>query len=151
MRRELLAAGCFGLIACGALGQTKPGLRAESARIGQDHRVYVRWTGQPERAQPLGEEQTDVEDVRISPDRSAVAWLVGRTDLSDASYPEPFELMVAWNGGCPHSIWPGRVISVWQFEHGGARIAFWDETGHGGGSGKATLYDAHRKTPRRVG
>jgi len=70
----------------------------ESARIGTDHRVHLRWTGRPEQVQAPGEEQADIEDLRIAPDHSAAAWLVGRTDLSDASYPEAFELLVAWNG-----------------------------------------------------
>jgi hypothetical protein len=103
--------------------------------------VYLRRTGQPERAQILGEEQADTEDLRVAPDRSAAAWLVGRTDLSDASYPEAFELLVAWGGARAHSIFPGRVISEWRFEGGGRRVATWDETGHGGWSGEATLYD----------
>jgi hypothetical protein len=123
-------------------GQDHP-LRVESARIGPDHRVWLRWTGRPEQVQAPGEQQTDTEDLRIAPDGSVAAWLVGRTDLSDASYPEAFELLVAWNGRRARSILPGRVISEWQFLDGGRRIATWDETGHGERYGKASLYDSH--------
>lgn len=142
MRNGLLLVACVGLLTRGGVCQHAGLVRVESARIGPDHRVYLRWTEQPERLQPLGEEQADTEDLRIAPDKSAAAWLVGRTDLSDANYPEPFELMVAWGGRRPRSIFPGRVISQWQFADGGQHIALWDETGHGGHFGKATLYDA---------
>lgn len=117
-------------------------LRVESARIGVDQRVYVRWTGHADRVQPAGEAQVGVDGLKISEDRSAVAWLVERSDISDASYPEPFELMVACNGRRPHSIFPGRVISQYYFLSRGTRIAVWDETGHGGQMGEATLYRA---------
>ena len=142
MRKALLFVAVVGLSARCSPGQDHP-LRVESARIGPDHRVYLRWTGRPEQVQAPGEEQTDTEDLRIAPDRSVAAWLVGRTDLSDASYPETFELRVAWNGRRAHGIFPGRVISAWHFVDGGRRIAAWDETGHGGRMGKATLYDSH--------
>lgn len=141
MRKAILFVTVVGLSARYSLGQDHR-LRVESARIGPDHRVYLRWMGQPERVQVPGEEQTDTQDLRIAPDRSAAAWLVGRTDLSDASYPEAFELLVAWNGRRAQSIFPGRVISEWHFVGGGRRIATWDETGHGGRFGKATLYDS---------
>jgi hypothetical protein len=142
MRKAILFVVVAGLSARCSPGQDH-WLRVESARIGPDHRVYLRWTGLPERVQAPGEEQTDTEDLRIAPDRSVAAWLVGRTDLSDASYPEAFELLVAWNGRPAQSIFPGRVIGEWQFVDGGRRIAAWDGTGHGGRFGKATLYDSH--------
>jgi hypothetical protein len=141
MRKAILFVAVAGLSLRCIAGEDRP-LRVESARIGPDHRVYLRWTGRQERVQAPGEEQTDTEDLRIAPDRSVVAWLVGRTDLSDANYPEAFELLVAWNGRHAQSIFPGRVISEWQFVDGGRRIAAWDETGHGGRLGKATLYDS---------
>lgn len=140
MRKAVLLVALAGLSAGQSAGQNSGVLRAESARIGPDHRVYVRWTGRPERVQALGEEQADTEDLKVAPDRAAVGWLVGRTDLSDASYPEPFELMVAWNGGRPHGIFPGRVIGEWRFADDGKRVVVWDETGHGARFGKASLY-----------
>jgi hypothetical protein len=142
MRKALLFVVAAGLCTRHSSGQEYRLLRVESARIGQDHRVYLRWTGQPERAQPPGEEQTDTENLKIAPDRSAVAWLVGRTDLSDANYPEAFELRVAWNGRPAHSIFPGRVISKWQFENGGRRVALCESAGHGDQAPYAMLYDA---------
>ena len=142
MCKAILLVAVVALSARCSLGQ-EHWLRVESARIGPDHRVYLQWTGLPERVQAPGEEQTDTEDLRIAPDRSVAAWLVGRTDLSDASYPETFELLVAWNGRRARSIFPGRVISDWQFVDGSRRIAAWDETGHGGRFGKGTLYDSH--------
>ena len=142
MWKGLVLVALAGIWAPCSSGQSHRSLRVESARIGPDHRVYLRWTGQAERAQPPGEEQADTEDLKIAPDRSAAAWLIGRMDLSDASYPEAFELQVAWNGKRAHSIFPGRVISQWQFQDDGRRIALYDETGHGGQFGKATLYDA---------
>lgn len=142
MRKTILLVAVIGLSVHCSLGQDHS-LHVESARIGPDHRVYLRWTGRPEQVQAPGEGQTETEDLRIAPDRSVAAWLVGRTDLSDASYPETFELLVAWDGGRAQSIFPGRVISEWQFVDGGRRIAAWDETGHGGQFGKATLYDSH--------
>ena len=142
MCKAILLLIAVGLAARYSIGQDH-WLRVESARIGPDHRVYLRWTGRPESVQAPGEEQTDTEDLRIAPDHSVAAWLVERTDLSDASYPEAFELLVAWNGRRAQSIFPGRVISDWQFVEGGQRIAAWDETGHGGRFGKATLYDSH--------
>jgi hypothetical protein len=142
MQKAILFVALVCLAARCSAGQDR-GLRVESARLGADQRVYLRWTGQPERVQAPGEKQTDTEDLRIAPDRSVAAWLVGRTDLSDASYPEAFELLVAWNGRRALSIFPGRVIGKWQFVNSGQRIAAWDETGHGGKFGKATLYDSH--------
>lgn len=142
MCKAILFVAVVGLSALYSPGQDHR-LRVESARIGSDHRVYLQWTGRPEQVQVSGEEQTDTEDLRIAPDRSVAAWLVGRTDVSDASYPETLELLVAWNGRRAQSIFPGRVISEWQFVDGGQRIAAWDETGHGGHFGKATLYDSH--------
>jgi hypothetical protein len=142
MFKAILFVAVVGLSARCSPGQD-PGLRVESSRIGPDHRVYLKWTGRPERVQVSGENQTDTEDLRIAPDRSVAAGLVGRTDVSDASYPETFELLVAWNGRRAQSIFPGRVISEWHFVDGGQRIAAWDETGHGGQFGKATLYDSH--------
>jgi hypothetical protein len=142
MRKAILFVAVVALSARCSPGQDER-LRVESARIGPDHRVYLRWTEQPEQVQAPGEEQTDTEDLRIAPDRSVAAWLVRRTDLSDATYPEAFELMVAWNGRRAQSIFPGRVISEWRFVDGGRRIAAWDETGHGGRFGKAALYDSH--------
>ena len=142
MRKAILFVAVVALSARCSPGQDER-LRVESARIGPDHRVHLRWTGRREQVQAPGEEQTDTEDLRIAPDRSVAAWLVGRTDLSDASYPEAFELMVAWNGKGAQSIFPGRVISEWRFVDGGRRIAAWDETGHGGRFGKAALYDSH--------
>lgn len=141
MQKGLAFVAVVGLLAPYGLGQNHKMLRVESGRIGPDHRVYLQWSGQPERAQDRGEEQADTEDLRIAPDRSAAAWLVGRMDLSDASYPEAFELLVAWNGRRARNIVPGRVISRWQFEDGGRRVALYDGTGHGGRLGKATLYD----------
>lgn len=90
MYKAILLLFVGGLSTSCSLGQDHQ-LLVESARIGPDHRVYLRWTGRPEGVQALGEEQTDTEDLRIAPDRSLAAWLVGRTDLSDASYPETFE------------------------------------------------------------
>jgi hypothetical protein len=142
MCKAILLLIAVGLTARCSIGEDR-WLRVESARIGSDHRVYLRWTGRPESVQVPGEEQADTEDLRIGPDRSVAAWLVKRTDLSDASYPEAFELLVAWSGRRAQSIFPGRVISQWQFLEGGRRIATWDETGHGGRFGKATLYDSH--------
>jgi hypothetical protein len=144
MRKAILVAAVVGLSARCILGQDHR-LRVESARIGPDHRVYLRWTGLPEQVQAPGEEQADTEDLKIAPDRSAAAWLVGRMDLSDASYPEAFELLVAWNGGRVQSIFPNRVISEWHFVDGGRRVAAWDKRGHGGRFGKATLYDSHTR------
>ncbi|UWZ83859.1 hypothetical protein [Occallatibacter riparius] len=142
MRKAILFVAVVALSAHGSPGQDHR-LRVESARIGPDNRVYLRWTGRPELVQSPGEEQTDTEDLRIASDHSVAAWLVGRTDLSDANYPEPFELLVAWNGRPAKSIFPGRVIGAWHFVDGGQRIATWEETGHGGRLGKATLYDSH--------
>lgn len=142
MCKAILFVALVGLSARCSLGQDH-GLLVESARIGPDHRVYLQWTGRPEQVQAPGEKQTDTEDLRIAPDRSVAAWLVGRTDVSDANYPETFELLVAWNGRHAQSIFPGRVIYEWQFVDGGQRIAAWDQTGHGGQFGKATLYDSH--------
>gem|GEM_PF-4419201 len=141
MRKAILFVAVVGLSARCSPGQDHQ-LRVESARIGPDHRVYLRWMGRPERVQAPGEEQTDTEDLRIAPDRSVAAWLVGRMDISDANYPETFELMVAWNGRRAQSISPGRVIGEWHFVDGGLRIAAWDGTAHGGLFEKATLYDS---------
>lgn len=141
MRKAILFVAIVALSARCSPGQYHQ-LRVESARIGPDHRVYLRWSGRPERVQTLGENQADTQDLRIAPDRSAAAWLVGRTDLSDATYPETFELMVAWNGRPARGIFPGRVISEWNFVDGSRRIALWDETAHGGRFGEATLYDS---------
>ena len=142
MQKAILFVAIIGLSARCSPGQDH-GLHVESARIGPDHRVYLRWTGRSEQVQAPGEEQADTDDLRVAPDRSVVAWLVERSDISDASYPEAFELLVAWNGRPARSISPGRVISEWQFVDGARRIAVWDETGHGGRFGKATLYDSH--------
>jgi len=89
-----------------------------------------------------GEAQTGVSDLRVAPDRSAVAWLVERTDISDANYPESVELLVASAGGRLHSIFPGHFISSWLFERGGKRIALYDNTAHGNLAGAALLYSA---------
>jgi hypothetical protein len=141
MRKTILFVTLVALSAHGSVGQDHQ-LRVESARIDPDHRVYLRWSGRPERMQTLGEKQVNTQDLRIAPDRSAAAWLVGRSDLSDANYPETFELMVAWNGSPARGIFPGRVISEWNFVDGGGRIALWDQTAHGGRFGEATLYDS---------
>lgn len=141
MRKAILLVAVVGLSAC-----CSPGRITGCAwnRRGSVRTIASICVGRrPEQVQAPGEQQTDTEDLRIAPDRSVAAWLVGRTDLSDASYPEPFELLVAWNGRRAQSISPGRVISAWHFVDGGQRIAAWDETGHGGRSGKATLYDSH--------
>jgi len=142
MGRAILIGPIVALAAASSPGQQHRALRVESARIGPDHRVYIRWTRQREHVQPPGDEQANVENLKIAPDRSSAGWLVGRMDLSDGSYPEDFELLVSCNGRRPNSIFPGRVIGEWQFEDGGRRIAVWDGTGHGGMFGKATLYDS---------
>jgi hypothetical protein len=141
MRKLIVVAVAASLAVRSAAGQQRL-QRVESARIGPDHRVYLRWTGQPESVQVSGEEQAGTEELKVAPDRSAAGWLVTRTDLSDASYPEAFELLMAWNGRPARSIFPGRVIGEWRFENGGRNVAIWDETGHGGRFGKATLYES---------
>ena len=124
------------------------GQSLESARIGADGRVYLRWSGQAEQMQRPGEAQTGISDLRVAPNRQVAAWVVERTDISDANYPESVELMVASVGGRLHGLFPGRFLGSWVFEDGGRRLAVYDSTAHGNTAGAASLYST--RTGRRL-
>jgi hypothetical protein len=75
--------------------------------------------------------QSETDDIRIAPDRRAVGWLALFPNCC-TSYPIPLQLVV-WSAGRRRSF-RGIGVPVWQwrFVDGGRRVAFAQETVHGG-------------------
>ncbi len=122
--------------------QTKPAVLIETAVIGKDDRVHLKWAGQKEVVEPSGEEQIGVSDLQISPGKQAVGWTVERSgDNFGTSYSMALELIVVWEGGRRHHIFAGTTIGPWQFEDGGKRVAVFSEAPHGGRESSCELYD----------
>ena len=68
--------------------QMKPAVLIETAVLGKDDRVHLRWTGRKETTEPPGEEQVGVSDLQVSLDKKAVGWTVERSgDTFGTSYP----------------------------------------------------------------
>ena len=122
--------------------QRKSPVLLETAVIGKDNRVHLRWTGRRETIEPPGEEQVGVADLQIASGRQAVGWTVGRSgDDFGTSYPMSLELIIIWEGGRKHHIFPGAAIGPWQFEDGGKHVAVFSEMPHGGMEVSCQLYD----------
>ena len=78
-----------------AVAQRKPAVLLETALIGKDNRVHLRWAGRKETTEPAGEEQVGVADLQIAPDKRAVSWTVERSwDDFGTNYPLPLELTI---------------------------------------------------------
>jgi hypothetical protein len=75
--------------------------------------------------------QIEFDDVAISPDRRVVGWLALYANCC-TSYPIPLALVLYSNGKT--RVLTGRGLPVWQwrFLANGTRVAFEQETVHGG-------------------
>ena len=145
-------------------GQSKSAVLLETAVIGKDNRVHLRWTGRKETIEPPGEEQVGISDLQIASYKQAVGWTVERSgDDFGTNYPMSLELIVIWEGSRRYHIFPGATIGPWQFEDGGKRVAVFSETPHGDMETSCQLYDtatgkrlafwdphSHTKEPKRA-
>jgi hypothetical protein len=80
---------------------------------------------------PKREEEIGFDKVAISPDGSAVGW-VGRRENCCTSYPIPTRLEVYRAGERLTFAGNDLPVFTWKFVDGGRRVAFHQETVHGG-------------------
>jgi hypothetical protein len=91
--------------------------------------------------QPLKDpDQVGFDKAAISPDRLAVGWLALFPNCC-TSYPIPLKLVV-YRGGTVHTF-VGTELPVWewQFDSTSTKVAFYQETVHGGLGGHYELRD----------
>jgi len=99
-------------------------------------------------APPNDKEQVGTEGATISPDRESVAWLALYAKCCTPE-PHPMRLLIL-SGGKLRSLKGqlGEPIARWQFQDGGRRVAFREETPHGSRGLHYELWDV--RTGRRV-
>ena len=155
--RVVILAAAIGVAApetCGLRAQAGQVLRVESATIGKDGRVHLRWTGQSEQLVPRDKdgyceasddetphcEDAGANQLQISTDRLSVGW-VAEYDGCCQSYPLPLVLVIARNGRVVQRIQPGRPVFDWRFEQGGRLAAVYTDTPHFTPMPECKLYD----------
>jgi hypothetical protein len=101
------------------------------ATVGSDGRLHIVTQDGREISPKLQADQVGFEDVKISPAGRAVGWLALYTNCC-TSYPIPLRLVIYRNGELRS--FTGHELPVWRwcFEAGGTRVAFEQETVHGG-------------------
>ena len=95
----------------------------------------------------MEEDQVGFEEPAVSRNRRAVGWLALFPN-SATSYPIPLKLVILANGRQRTYIGLGLLLSRWAFTADGRRVAFREETVHGGFGVRYQLHDV--ATGRRV-
>jgi hypothetical protein len=112
-------------------GQTPTYETYDSVIVDSTGAIAIRTLGHRTLIRAPDSGQVGVDQVAISPDRRAVGWLTLFANCC-TSYPIPLSLKV-YAQGIQHSF-TGIALPIWRwrFEAGGAHVAFYQETVHGG-------------------
>lgn len=102
-------------------------------RAAVDHAGHLRIVDSRKRTTIVKKERDQVgfDQIRIAKGGRAVGWLALFPNCC-TSYPIPLELVVESGGRRRHFTGIGMPVFQWRFMNGGARVAFQQETVHGG-------------------
>ncbi len=125
-------------------------LRVEEAKVSEDGRVRLRWTGRQEivMARDRGgycEDSPKCEDagasrLAVSSNRRSVGWTAEYNGCCQ-NYPVPYVLVIARDGRVVHRLTGTRPIFDWRFEKDDAFVAFFTDTSHSNMAPECELYD----------
>jgi hypothetical protein len=103
----------------------------EAAGVDSTGQLSIRTSTRQTIRPPDDSGQVGIDHVAVSPDRTAVGWLVLHRNCC-TSYPIPLTLKVYVRGTVYSFSGINLPIWRWRFEDGGERVAFYQETVHGG-------------------
>jgi len=103
-----------------------PIVEAHADNKGQMH---IRMKDGAEKVIPADKEQVGADGIKISPDGSAVGWMVEVPNCC-TSYPIPVSIMVYSARGKLQRFGDGMMIGDWKFLEGGRKIAYNTDTVH---------------------
>ncbi|MDP9324766.1 MAG: hypothetical protein M3P13_14105 [Acidobacteriota bacterium] len=101
------------------------------ADIDQDGQLHIVLAGGREITPLKDKDQVGFEKAAVSPDGRAVGWLALYPNCC-TSYPIPLKMVIYMNGRHRELTGDGLPVWRWMFRDGGKRVAFEQETVHGG-------------------
>ena len=101
------------------------------ADVDQQGRLHIITAAGREIVPPMDKDQVGFDNAAISVDRRAVGWLALYPNCC-TSYPIPLKLVILVNGRRRTFTGVGLAVSRWGFSDDGKRVAFKQETVHGG-------------------
>jgi hypothetical protein len=103
----------------------------DTAMVDPSGHLHIRTTDRRAIQAPQDPEQVGFDQIAISPDRHAVGWLALFPNCC-TSYPIPLKLVVCLSGRMHTFVGTGLPVWKWRFDSTSQRVAFYQETVHGG-------------------
>lgn len=114
--------------------------RYDTAMVDASGHLHIRTTDRRPIRSPEEPGQVGFDKVAISPDHLAVGWLALFPNCC-TSYPIPLKLVVYVSGKVHTFVGTGLPVWRWRFDSTSQRVAFYQETVHGGIGGHYELRD----------